>query len=397
MKKEKKEFQQLARKIYILTALMFLAVAVTVYAIYSYVLHGRFANFVLAVFQYICGIGEAHAVSLYQRIFRSHMDQWMLLLIITVAVVFLRIYVNQLIRYFLEISQGMDVLLQEHRQNIVLSPELSVVERKMNLVKQAALQRNHTILAAEQRKNDLVMYLAHDLKTPLASVISYLSLLRDEKEISEELRDKYLMISLKKAERLEELIYEFFEIAKFSLSDITLHCTKVNLTRLLEQLVFESGPVLDQKGLTCRVDMAEDLLVCCDADKMQRVFENLLRNAVIYSFEGSQITIAADSQGDSLVVRFINRGDTIPQERLERIFEQFYRLDTGRNTGGGSGLGLAIARRIVELHQGRISAVSEEGVTTFTVVMPGILEKRKCAGNPCQTKEGILKDESIDE
>ena len=108
-----------------------------------------------------------------------------------------------------------------------------------DLEKHTIDRQKSDMLLAEQKKNDLVMYLAHDLKTPLASSISYLDLLRDEKQLSEELREKYLTIALAKSERLEDLINELLEIAQYSLSTITLQYSEINLTRLLEQLVYE--------------------------------------------------------------------------------------------------------------------------------------------------------------
>ena len=262
-------------------------------------------------------------------------------------------------------------MLQDTTGEISLSPELISIERKMNIVKHTLDRQKSDMLIAEQKKNDLVMYLAHDLKTPLASSISYLNLLRDEKQISEELREKYLSISLAKAERLEDLINEFLEIAKYNLSTITLQYCEINLTRLLEQLVYEFQPIFEKKGLICRLVAADDIMLKCDADKMQRVFDNLLRNAVVYSYDGTEITIKAESSKDSLILKFSNHGETIPGEKLERIFEQFYRLDAGRGTTG-AGLGLAIAKQIVTLHKGTVTASSENGLTTFTVMLPAL-------------------------
>ena len=98
--------------------------------------------------------------------------------------------------------------------------------------------------------------------------------------------------------------------------------------------MYEFQPVLDQKSLTCRLATGDDILLNCDAGKMQRVFDNLLRNAVNYSYDGTEITIAAEQNEDSVRLKFSNRGGTIPREKLERIFEQFYRLDTGRGSSG---------------------------------------------------------------
>ena len=180
----------------------------------------------------------------------------------------------------------------------------------------------------------------------------------------------YARHSLGKAERLEDLINEFFEITRFNLSEIVLQYSRVNLTRLLEQLVFEFGPMLKEKNLTCSLKAEEDIMLYCDADKIQRVFDNLLRNAVIYSFDGSEINIEAAVAEKSAVIHFRNRGNTIPKEKLARIFEQFYRVDASRSSRGGAGLGLAVARQITELHHGTISAASENETIDFTVSLP---------------------------
>ncbi len=234
-----------------------------------------------------------------------------------------------------------------------------------------ALTRSESLLREETaRKNDLVMYLAHDLKTPLASVIGYLSLLRDERDISPENREKYLAIALGKAERLEDLINEFFEITRFNLSTVTLDYSRIDLTRLLEQLRFEFMPLLRDKELECTLTAPETLPLCCDAGKLQRVFDNLLRNALLYSYPGTEIKIDARLDGENAVVSIRNHGAAIPEDKLRRIFEQFYRLDTARSSSGGAGLGLAIANQIVQLHGGTINARSDGELIEFTVTLP---------------------------
>lgn len=318
------------------------------------------------------------ALNFYQQIFRNFEKLFYFIFIAAVFLFLLHIYLGWFSRYFAEIDRQMGRLLGEDTEEkageISLSPELIAIERKMNQLKYRMEKQKSDMLLSEKRKNDLIMYLAHDLKTPLASVIGYLNLLRDEGEISGELREKYLDISLGKAERLEELINEFFEIARYNLSDITLQYSRINFSRLLEQLVYEFGPMLAEKNLTVSLQMEEDILFSCDADKMQRVFDNLLRNAVLYSFRDTEIRITAEQQKYALIVRFSNHGNPISKEKLERLFEQFYRLDTARSTesGGCAGLGLAIAKQIVELHNGTITAKSEAEVIEFTVTLPVI-------------------------
>lgn len=314
-------------------------------------------------------------------------------------------YWIKLLNYFQEVMEAMEKLSGEEKL-IELRPDLREVEQYMNKV-QMEIHRNQRLAKeAEQRKNDLVVYLAHDLKTPLTSVIGYLTLLKEERHISPELQEKYLSISLEKAQRLEDLINEFFEITRFNLTHLELEKSTVPLKMMLEQIVFEFQPMLTEKNLMCSLEVEpENLQLTCDTDKMQRVFDNLLRNAVLYSYENSTIQIKAqlkekeavpeaarfsgnmqnlgtgaaaqnenrmDIAGGSQVhIQVENSGATIPREKLARIFEQFYRLDSARQSKtGGAGLGLAIAKEIVELHGGRISAESQAEVTRFLVELP---------------------------
>ena len=168
----------------------------------------------------------------------------------------------------------------------------------------------------------------------------------------------------------EDLINEFFEITRFNLSAIELQYGAADLSRLLEQLTFEFQPMLREKNLTCALSTPETFPIRCDANKLQRVFDNLLRNAVLYCYPGTEITVTAERVGNFAVVRFRNRGDTIPPEKLSRIFEQFYRLDTARSSTGGAGLGLAIARQITQLHGGSLTGESRDDTVTFTVTLP---------------------------
>ena len=278
---------------------------------------------------------------------------------------------KKVVAYVDELQHAMGQIFDKDVNYVKLSPELADIAIKLNHLKQESENNARLAKENEQRKNDLIMYLAHDLKTPLSSVIGYLTLLRDETQISKELQTKYLSIALDKAERLEDLINEFFEITRFNLSNITLQYSKINLTRLLEQLVYEFKPLLKEKNLTCNLKIQEDITLRCDANKIQRVFDNLLRNAAIYSFHDTEILITVEVQEKNVIIVFQNHGNTIPKEKLERIFEQFYRLDTARSTSsGGAGLGLAIAKQIIELHKGTILAESEDEKNIFTVTLP---------------------------
>lgn len=365
------DFGQFKTKIFFRTIWMVAIAVGCIYFLYSLFLKGRFAEWIVAVNQKVFGLDYAAARTLYQWTFRNHIELVFVAGTVLVFFVTFRIWLNWFVRYFMEINRGIDEIGRESTEEVSLPPELSATEKKINTIKHTLEKQKTDMKLAEQRKNDMVMYLAHDLKTPLASVTGYLNLLRDEGQISEELRQKYLSVALDKAERLEDLINEFFEIAKFNLSNITLQYSRISLERMLEMLLYEFQPMLREKNLQCNLMIPEDIMIRCDADKIQRVFDNILKNAVIYSFEGTAIEIAAVGQGEFAEITFTNHGDTIPEEKLERLFEQFYRLDVSRSTsGGGAGLGLAIAKQIVELHNGTITASSENETVEFKVTLP---------------------------
>lgn len=236
----------------------------------------------------------------------------------------------------------------------------------------AAMQRHEQILKEEaSRKNDLITYLAHDLKTPLTSVIGYLSLMDEAPDMPEAQKARYVHITLDKACRLEKLINEFFEITRYNLQQIILEKETIDLYYMLVQMADEFYPVLSARGNTIRLSVGEDMTVYGDSEKLARVFNNILKNAVSYSYENTEIEIGVEKVEDGLKITFRNRGKTIAREKLEFLFEKFFRMDEARATHtGGAGLGLAIAKEIVTLHGGTITAESENEVTTFCVILP---------------------------
>ena len=254
-------------------------------------------------------------------------------------------------------------------EEITLPDGLGEAEWQLRQALQNQRQAMDAARLAEQRKNDLIVYLAHDLKTPLTSVQGYLELLDEQPDIPAEQRRKFIHIAADKAVRLEELINEFFEITRFNLSEVAYQKTNVNLSVLLLQLEEEFYPILEDKQLSISSHIEQDLCITGDADKLARVFDNILRNAVYYSNAGTTIGLRASRLPDgSVEIACTNHGNEIPREKLDLIFEKFYRLDSARGSqGGGAGLGLAIAREIVQRHGGSITAASTPESTCFTV------------------------------
>lgn len=239
------------------------------------------------------------------------------------------------------------------------------------LLKEQFQNSEERLRAESVRKNELVAYLAHDLKTPLTSVIGYISLLKEAPDMPVEQRAKYTGIALEKALRLESLINEFFDITRYNLQEIVLEEETFDLGFLLMQMADEFYPVLEQHRKSISIHADEDLPVAADSAKLARVFNNILKNAVAYSYDNTEIEIYAEKRENTIHVSISNFGKTIPKQKLDRIFEKFYRLDDARSTNtGGAGLGLAIAKEIVVAHGGTISVTSEKQITTFTVELP---------------------------
>lgn len=369
------DYRQLKTKIFFNTVTMLVIAVFAIQFLYRFVFYGHFANWVvkfLEVFIYR-DYTNAYDVALdtYRRVFREYISLYFLTGVVLVFAVVMRIYLNNFIKYFNEINHGIDALVKENAGDVVLSQELAATEKKINSIKHTLEKRKTDALLAEQRKNDLIVYLAHDLKTPLTSVIGYLTLLQDEPQISQEMRCRYTGIVLEKAQRLEDLINEFFDITRFNLTTLTLENEQINLSRMLEQIVSEFDPILKEKELRWQTDIEPGIELCGDTNKLARVFDNLIRNAVNYSYASTEILFLARTDGAQVNILVKNHGKTIPADKLEHIFEQFYRVDASRASAtGGAGLGLAIAKEIVELHGGIIKAESAEESISFLVTLP---------------------------
>lgn len=260
----------------------------------------------------------------------------------------------------------------EEKGNIDIYPkEYAEISVQMSEIK-STMQRHEQMLKEEaSRKNDLIAYLAHDLKTPLTSVIGYLALLDEAQDMPIEQKTKYVNIALSKALRLEKLINEFFDITRYNLQQIDLEKESINLCHMLVQMTDEFYPLLNAHGNQTEVCVDEDVTVYGDSMKLARVFNNILKNAIYYSYPDTIIKIWAESTDTDVWIYFCNKGKTIPAGKLNSIFEKFFRMDEARSTNtGGAGLGLAIAKEIITLHGGKITAESENESTTFRISLP---------------------------
>lgn len=278
---------------------------------------------------------------------------------------------NKIFSYVFAVSESADKLFDKNVEYINLPPEMVEVEKKLNHFKTESIKNERLAREDEQKKDELIVYLAHDIKTPLTSMIGYLSLLSEIKDMPQEQRNRYIDIALDKSYRLEYLINELFDVARFNSEKIVLEKEEINLNLMLEQIADDFYPTLKEMNKKINFTSDEKTILYADPDKLSRVFNNLIKNAVNYSKENTDIDISILNKENQATVKITNKGKQIPKEKLDKIFEKFYRLDSSRTSKtGGSGLGLAIAKEIVELHGGRIYAESDMKETTFSVILP---------------------------
>ncbi len=339
--------------------------------LYLFLWKERMGEWIIRLIELWMDIDHEDAFYVYSDYFRGIKEVFFAAAIVLIFLLLLVFLFRWLTRYFREINQGIDCLLSDREEQIRLSQEMQPFEIKLNTVQNILIQREQAARAAEQRKNELVMYLAHDIRTPLTSIIGYLRLLEQIPELPDEEKEKYVHISLEKTYRLEKMINEFFEITCYNTQQITIASKAIDLYYLLAQVIDEHLPLFTEHGNYITFHAAESLEVCGDPERLARVFNNLLKNAVAYSSKGTEITVNAEETPEHIVVTVSNHGKTIPDDKLETLFEKFYRLDESRTSNtGGTGVGLAIAKEIVLLHGGTISADSKNGLTTFTVKLP---------------------------
>lgn len=317
------------------------------------------------------GVDEQTAIDMYWRFLGDNKDLFIIVGFLLLFALFFNIALSKMTKYLDQVGDGIENIVSDSAEPIHLITELKPLEIRMNEIKATLKRQELQTEEGEKKKNDLVLFLAHDLKTPLTSIVAYLTMLDSHPDMEKEEREKYTHIALEKSMRLGELINEFFDITRYNLQDIELEPTEIDLTLMLEQIADELYGVLQEKRLSCVVDVEENLEVYGDPDKLARVFDNILRNAVAYCYENTSIQIQAKLKKNDIEVIFVNEGKKIPGDMLQTIFEKFYRVDGSRSSGtGGAGLGLAIAKEIVELHGGRIRAKSDDIRTQFIVTLP---------------------------
>lgn len=260
-----------------------------------------------------------------------------------------------------------------------LSNTLHEKEKEANILRENEQLAYEAERNAEKQKNDLITNVAHDLRTPLTSVIGYLDLIGSSDNLSHEDIINYAHIAYNKSLRLKSMMDDLFEFTKLDNAKIKMNLNIINLSELILQLTDEYTLLFQEHAIEPILSIKDhNLYVIGDGQLLARVFDNLFSNALKYGYDHSQLKVEVIGDEKAVTIKIMNEGDTISKEDLPYIFDKFYRADTARSTNaGGTGLGLAIAKNIVEMHKGQIFMTSHDHITTFIVQLPRHIKKEK--------------------
>ena len=369
-------YRRLRKKLFLQTVLLLGAAALGVLALRE-LGRGRVANWIVSALMGL-GMERGDAVHWYQLAIRNHLETLIMVGVVVAIILFFALAVVWFTRYFDQVIQGVEQLASGSSQEIRLRPELQFLEEKLRSIKGQLEEKERAARLAEQRKNDLVMYLAHDMRTPLTSVIGYLSLLEENPALPQEERARYTKVALDKAERLSGLMNEFFAVTRLNLQDVSLHPKPLDLVLLLSQLGEELYPAFRQRQMTVSLEGPASLSLEGDPELLARLFGNLYKNAAAYGEAGTPLEVRVEKQGTKGLVTLQNRCPLPPGLDPESLFERFHRLDSARSTAtGGAGLGLYIAREIARAHRGSLTAQRWEEGIRFQVTLPVTQPRRR--------------------
>ncbi|HAM82043.1 sensor histidine kinase [Ornithinibacillus bavariensis] len=311
----------------------------------------------------------------FRKIIREIGDiNFFLLIFIPLSILFFFLLTKRYLTYFNKISNGIHNLAKgnfNHRVQIDSNDEFRDIAQDINLASEILKQAIEKGEFSESSKNQLVVNLAHDLRTPLTSVLGYLDLILNDENLTKDQVKHFLTIAFTKSQRLESLIDELFEITRMNYGMLPIEQKHINLRDLLNQLKEELYPVFTKNNLIVRMKLTTDLPIIGDGELLARVFENLLINATRYGYDGQFVDINGFIESEEVVVQVVNYGDRIPPEDLPHIFDMLYTGDKARTQNKNStGLGLFIAKNIVEQHSGSITVQSSVTQTVFEVRLP---------------------------
>lgn len=296
------------------------------------------------------------------------------LIFIILFILYFYIFSQRIVQYGKEIYKGIERVKLgdfETKIQVIKEDEFGELAHSVNAIGDKFQQLMEKERMAEKTKRDLITSVAHDIRTPLTSVIGYLELLK-QNDLTEETRRKYHSIVYHKAKRLQTLVGDLFDYIRYDKDGFTLNKQNIELNQFMEQILDEFYPSFQKNNLEYKVELEQEPIpVYADGELLFRAFGNLVSNAIRYGADGKLVCVKTERQDEVAIVSIKNFGNIIPKKELDKIFYKFYRVEQSRSTvTGGTGLGLAITKNIISLHNGKIQVQSDEYGTIFQVTLP---------------------------
>ncbi|AIQ47407.1 histidine kinase [Paenibacillus sp. FSL R7-0273] len=284
---------------------------------------------------------------------------------------------RRIVKDLMTLEQGLQTITEgdlSYRVPVNRQDELGRVAFNINRMTERLEQQIAKERAAEQSKMELITGLSHDLRTPLTSIIGYIELLRSNSFQDQEEYVRFVQNTYNKAAHLKKLLDDLFEYTRLSSVDPHLNAHQIDLCQLLNQLLFEFEPIACENELHIIKELGSSpVLSVVDSDKIARAIDNLLMNALKYSFKPGAIRIRMVTDSKQVTIEVENRGTPLTREQQDKLFERFYKADHSRSSEGlqtGAGLGLSIARNIAELHGGSLTLNHLEDLFNFKLKLP---------------------------
>ena len=296
----------------------------------------------------------------------------MMLVGISVFIISFMLLMENIIRYLNDMTKSVRRIAAGDLNEVVKvqgDDELAYIAASLNDMTDKLLDLMEKERDSERSKNELITNVAHDLRTPLTSIIGYMGYLTMRKDLDEETRANYIQMVYAKAKRLEKLIEDLFSFTKLNYGKIAMRVEKVDIVMLINQLLDDFYPSFTQNDLEYElVCKKNSIIINADGNLLARLFDNLINNAIKYGKEGKYIRVFINDGDEHVVVSVVNYGYVIPKEDIKNLFNKFYRVEQSRSTKtGGTGLGLAIVKNIVDMHKGTIEVHSDLDGTEFEV------------------------------
>ena len=226
----------------------------------------------------------------------------------------------------------------------------------------------------KKTKQDMISGISHDLKTPLTSIKGYVKGIKDGIADSKEKQEKYLDVAYKKACEMDMLIERLLYFSRVENGQITYEMRNISVRKLLEQYIKVQEFELKEKGIKLNSKIETDSNINVDIIQMNRVFDNIIQNSIKYAnISNLEISIYAHNKNNELEIEIKDNGKGISEEKLDKIFDEFYRGDESRTNTNveGNGIGLYVCKYIIEKHKGSIKALNSNGLNIIITLPKG--------------------------